>query len=305
MSTQSIDLSAVKNMNFNGTEIKTMNLNGSEIWAGSELGFKTFKVVSRSDISSGGPVYGSTNSFRLYDTVFDISTTPFGDYLVPLSNPFFHKRILADGVIEIYTNQSLVNLVTLPTLRTDMLHLYSPSIYHWSSFGYNADSTVLHAKWGTTTNNWSPMTSHINGVDSYIASGNKDMVEHMLSLRKVATIGPTSSAVVVPATEAFVVTAEAYGNDYGGYTWRRLASKTVTFFKDFGGIIGYARATTTFTPPIPPYTGNSGNPAISGYWGTTSAEQALIPNPQIDSLADSDYVMLNINELDAVYTVEV
>ena len=58
------------------------------------------------------------------------------------------------------------------------------------------------------------MTSHINGVDSYIASGNKDMVEHMLSLRKVATIGPTSSAVVVPATEAFVVTAEAYGNDY-------------------------------------------------------------------------------------------
>jgi len=34
MSTQSIDLSAVKNMNFNGTEIKTMNLNGSEIWKG-------------------------------------------------------------------------------------------------------------------------------------------------------------------------------------------------------------------------------------------------------------------------------
>jgi hypothetical protein len=37
MSTQSIDLSAVKNMNFNGTEIKTMNLNGSEIWAGSSF----------------------------------------------------------------------------------------------------------------------------------------------------------------------------------------------------------------------------------------------------------------------------
>ena len=57
MSTQSIDLSAVKNMNFNGTEIKTMNLNGSEIWKGisgidgSNISY-AFKV-NTSDVRDG------------------------------------------------------------------------------------------------------------------------------------------------------------------------------------------------------------------------------------------------------------
>jgi len=57
MSTQSIDLSAVKNMNFNGTEIKTMNLNGSEIWKGisgidgSNISY-AFKV-NTSDVRNG------------------------------------------------------------------------------------------------------------------------------------------------------------------------------------------------------------------------------------------------------------
>ena len=61
MSTQSIDLSAVKNMNFNGTEIKTMNLNGSEIWKGisgidgSNISY-AFKV-NTSDVRNG--TYGT------------------------------------------------------------------------------------------------------------------------------------------------------------------------------------------------------------------------------------------------------
>jgi len=66
MSTQSIDLSAVKNMNFNGTEIKTMNLNGSEIWKG-------ISVIDGSNISYAFKVNTSDVRNGQYGTLFGTS----------------------------------------------------------------------------------------------------------------------------------------------------------------------------------------------------------------------------------------
>ena len=66
MSTQSIDLSAVKNMNFNGTEIKTMNLNGSEIWKG-------ISGIDGSNISYAFKVNTSDVRNGQYGTMFGIS----------------------------------------------------------------------------------------------------------------------------------------------------------------------------------------------------------------------------------------
>ena len=118
MSTQSIDLSAVKNMNFNGTEIKTMNLNGSEIWKGisgidgSNISY-AFKV-NTSDVRNGtyGTQFGrsvavsatrivcGTADDRILQNVgsiniFDINGNEIADITAPdgAANDFFGSSV--------------------------------------------------------------------------------------------------------------------------------------------------------------------------------------------------------------------
>jgi len=83
MSTQSIDLSAVKNMNFNGTEIKTMNLNGSEIWTKPASSGNVFYL-------NDGIASGSVNNSGDYTTLQNgeyICVRPSSPELTVNSNP--------------------------------------------------------------------------------------------------------------------------------------------------------------------------------------------------------------------------
>jgi hypothetical protein len=99
MSTQSIDLSAVKNMNFNGTEIKTMNLNGSEIWTGASP-FEGMDVDPSWTLQSDSFEGGYTSYYESVQAI----------------HPFFYKNLIAfkyalssDGAILKYNQDQYVD----------------------------------------------------------------------------------------------------------------------------------------------------------------------------------------------------
>jgi hypothetical protein len=117
MSTQSIDLSAVKNMNFNGTEIKTMNLNGSEIWGKIEASAfnTTFYIpIRQSDVSirNYSTAYVSGTERMMVFEVQRVLSVSAIDMLVPLSNSLLIKAT-AGGVLELYSSDnSFIGSVT-------------------------------------------------------------------------------------------------------------------------------------------------------------------------------------------------